>query len=404
MNIDNNFTVKSPAQASLAKMKEGRSQSGLRAYNERKIMSVIRAVGEAPKSEISKITGSSAQAATVIIKSLEAEQLVIRKEPQRGRVGQPLVPFALNPDGAFGIGLTIGRRSFEMTLIDFLGNVRASLHENFAYPKVDDLVVFIEKGISALTLSLPNELSAKIKGIGIATPNEIWHWAEESGAPSAVLGQWKEFDFIEEIGQISDLPVYVCNDDTAACSAELSFGNPTGVSDFLYIFIGTFIGGGLVINGQLLAGKKGNAGAIGSLPLPSIATDGTLKSQQLIMKSSIHILEKMLADAGHNTDVISGDYQSWGDLGEVLALWIDNVAQGLAYATICSCAIFDFEAVIIDGAIPESVRQKIVERTKQMVNESDLRGLSPINIISGVIGGKAQSIGSANLPLLANYY
>ena len=112
----------------------------------------------------------------------------------------------------------------------------------------------------------------------------------------------------------------------------------------------------------------------------------------------------MLADAGHNTDVISGDYQSWGDLGEVLALWIDNVAQGLAYATICSCAIFDFEAVIIDGAIPESVRQKIVERTKQMVNESDLRGLSPINIISGVIGGKAQSIGSANLPLLANYY
>ncbi|MEI8617058.1 ROK family protein [Pseudoalteromonas sp. B193] len=49
---------------------------------------------------------------------------------------------------------------------------------------------------------------------------------------------------------------YVCNDDTAACSAELSFGNPARFSDFLYIFIGTFIGGGVVINETLFTGKK----------------------------------------------------------------------------------------------------------------------------------------------------
>ncbi|MDC9550256.1 ROK family transcriptional regulator [Pseudoalteromonas sp. CST5] len=382
---------------------EGRNQSGLRAYNERRIMTLIRQQGSAPKAEIALKTGLSAQAVTVIINSLEADSLLIRKEPQRGRVGQPTIPFALNPDGAFGIGLKVGRRSFDLTLIDLMGNIRATLHENCAYPTVDSLLTFLKKGISVLKMSLNKDLADRILGIGVATPYEIWNWTEEAGAPTEIMEQWKSFDFRLRINQIIDLPVYVCNDDTAACSAELSFGNPTRFTDFLYVFIGTFIGGGVVINESLFTGKKGNAGAIGSLPKPMLNSKGQLSSQQLIMQSSLYILEKMLKNDGYNTDILWSSNEYWGDLGPVLEKWIDQVADGLAYAALCSLAIFDFEAVVIDGAIPINVREKIVLATQIKLSEADHRGINRCEVKSGSIGAKAQSIGCANLPLLINF-
>ncbi len=55
---------------------------------------------------------------------------------------------------------------------------------------------------------------------------------------------------------------------TAACGAELVFGQTKDVNDFVYFYIGSFIGGGIVINGSLYAGRSGNAGALGSMPVP----------------------------------------------------------------------------------------------------------------------------------------
>ncbi|MEI8617060.1 hypothetical protein P4S63_05350 [Pseudoalteromonas sp. B193] len=92
-----------------------------------------------------------------------------------------------------------------------------------------------------------------------------------------------------------------------------------------------------------------------------------------------------------------------GDLGPVLDKWIDQVADGLAYAALCSLAIFDFEAIVIDGAIPINVREKIVLATKLKLSQADHRGINRCEVQSGSIGAKAQSVGCANLPLLINF-
>lgn len=381
----------------------GRNQSGLRAYNERRILSLIRSQKSASKAEIAQRTGLSAQAVTVIIKSLEKESLLTKLPPKRGKVGQPSVPFALNPEGAYGIGLKIGRRSYDLTLIDFCGNVRATLRENFAYPRVDQLLAFMKKGLKSITYSLDIEQIQRISGVGVATPYEIWNWAEEADAPKDVLAEWKTFDFSKQIQAVFHLPVYVCNDDTAACSAELSYGNPEKFSDFLYIFIGTFVGGAIVLNDILFTGKRGNAGAIGSLPKFNVSKDGTLTHDQLIMQCSIYILEKMLAEAGVDTTLLFKSAAQWDDLGPTLNTWIDQVSEGLAYAALTSIAILDIEGIVIDGALPESIKMKIVEATQQKLQASDFRGLNRCDVTSGAIGLKAQSIGSATLPLLANF-
>ena len=102
----------------------GTNQSGMRARNERLALTLVRRNGALAKSELARMTGLSAQTVSVIMRSLENDGLLLRGEPVRGKVGQPSVPMRLNPDGAFFIGLKIGRRSAEVIVTDALGKVR----------------------------------------------------------------------------------------------------------------------------------------------------------------------------------------------------------------------------------------------------------------------------------------
>tara|TARA_A200000113_G_scaffold151676_1_gene136658 strand:+ start:383 stop:1555 length:1173 start_codon:yes stop_codon:yes gene_type:complete len=370
-----------------------------RSTNEREILTLIRQRVALPKAEIAQLTGLSAQSATVIIKKLEADGLVKRLKPIKGGVGQPKVPFGIDANGAFGVGLKVGRRSFDMTLLDLKGNVKATLHEKSDYPTVSNLLNFAKRAFNVLIKNLDTDQQRLVRGLGVAMPFEIWSWAEEAGAPKNELEEWREFDPQSALENLLNLPVFIKNDAGAACSAEMSFGNPKRYESFLYIFVGTFLGGGLVLNGQLINGKTGNAGAIGSLPFFS----GT-SQRQLITQSSLYLLERALVDAGQNGKHIYESPSHWSCDEGVVDYWLSETAKGLAFAAQCAMSLLDVEGVIIDGAIPNDVKESLVERTKGSMEHLDMRGLSKIQVSPGLVGAKAQSIGSANLALQANYY
>ena len=105
--------------------RRGSNQSGMRDHNERLALTMVRAQAGLSKSDIARITGLSAQTVSVIMRALEADGLLVRGDPIRGRIGQPSVPMYLHPDGAFFFGLKIGRRSVDLTMVDFVGQVRA---------------------------------------------------------------------------------------------------------------------------------------------------------------------------------------------------------------------------------------------------------------------------------------
>ena len=370
-----------------------------RSANERDILTLIRQRSSLPKAEIAQLTGLSAQSATVIIKRLEADGLVRRLEPIKGGVGQPKVPFGLNENGAFGIGLKVGRRSFDMTLLDLKGNVRATLYEKFAYPTVSNLLTFAKRAFNVLIKNLDTDQQRLIRGLGVALPFEMWSWAEEAGAPKNELEEWREFNPQAALEDLLSLPVFIKNDAGAACSAEMSFGNSQNYNSFLYIFVGTFLGGGLVLNNQLVNGKTGNAGAIGSLPFYNGSTQS-----QLITQSSLYLLERKLNDAGHNGQHIYESPSHWSCDTHSIEDWLSETARGLAFATQCAMSLLDLDGVIIDGAIPDDVKNALVAHTQTAMETLDMRGLAQVHISEGLVGRKAQSIGSANLALQANYY
>lgn len=378
----------------------GVNQSGVRDHNERLVLSLIQRHGGLASAEIARRSNLSAQTVSIIIRALEKDGLLLRGEPIRGKVGKPSVPMILNPDGILSFGLNIGRRSADLVLIDAVGVVRAQLKMTYPFPVPEDIMQFLETGFKQLSSGLSQAQAATVAGIGVAAPFELWNWLEAVGAPREEMLKWRGYDLGEEVGKRTGLPVITQNDATAACTAEHVFGRGREFTDYAYIFIGSFIGGGVVLNHMVYSGRTGNAGAFGPLPV----INGEPGSTQLLHNASIYLLERRLAEAGIDSRRIWDPDYDWSGIDAFLDEWIDNTARHLATAVVSACSLIDFERVLIDANCPPPVRHRIAFETQKYVHRLDTRGIADPVVIEASVGRNARSIGAATLPLLSRFF
>lgn len=377
----------------------GANQIGVRAHNERLVLSLVRRHGALSKADIARRSGLSAQTVSVIMRELEKDGLLSRDAPVRGRVGQPSIPMRLNPDAVLSFGVKIGRRSADLVLMDFVGSIRMQLHQIYPYPLPQDILSFVTASIQELEGRLSNEERRKIAGIGIAAPFELWNWAEQVGAPAGAMDVWRGFNLQTEIASRVAYPVFLQNDATSACGAELVFGVGSHYPDFVYFFIGSFLGGGIVLNSSIFVGRTGTAGALG--PLPVRGRNG--ENRQLLEIASIFVLENLLKDHGFDPRPLWYSANDWVDFGEPLEIWIQDTAKALAQAIVACASVIDFSAAVIDGGFPNWVRERVVRATIKAASELDLQGVVMPDIIEGAVGPQARAIGGASLPIFARY-
>lgn len=377
----------------------GSNQSGMRAHNERLVLSLLRSEGALSKSDLARMTGLSAQTVSVIMRALEQEGLLVKGEPVRGKIGQPSVPMSLSADGALFVGLKIGRRSVDLTLVDFLGNVRASRRKVYRYPTPDPVLSFVAEALPAMLAVLPPDLRARVAGMGVAMPFQLWSWVQAIGAPQAEMDQWRDRDIQAELAAIADMPVSIQNDATAACGAELVFGTGEKPLDFLYFYFGYFIGGGLVLNGRLFTGRTGNAAGVGPMPVPG--KDGQMR--RLLSVASLSVLADEMEAAGESSAHLWENPEGWTISDAVLSHWMDEAALGLASAILSAATLLEIGAVLIDGWMPTSLRAEITRRTEAAFHRLDLAGVEAPVIREGTIGAQARSLGAAAIPLSQRY-
>ena len=388
-----------PAPPPILNPAGGANQVRVRAYNERLVLSLVRLYGALSKADIARRSGLSAQTVSVIMRVLEKEGLLLRGDPVRGRVGQPSIPMHLNPDAVYSFGLKMGRRSADLVLMDFVGRIRMQLHRTYAYPLPHEILAFVTSGIQELESRLDEKQRSRIAGLGIAAPFELWNWAEEVGAPAGAMEVWRDVDLQTDIAARVPHPVFLQNDATSACGAELVFGAGPSYPDFVYFFIGSFIGGGIVLNSAIFSGRTGTAGAIG--PLPVRGKNGETK--QLLEIASIFVLENMLRERGIDPEPLWYSADDWVDFGEPMESWIQDTAKALAQAIVAAASIVDFSAAVIDGGFPAWVRSRVVQATIDEAAKLDLQGVVMPEIIEGAVGAQARAIGGASLPIFARY-
>ena len=177
------------------------------------------------------------------------------------------------------------------------------------------------------------------------------------------------------------------------------FGQGQNFQSYLYLFIGFFIGGGVVLNGSLLPGTTGNAGAIGSFPVRRSSG----RAEQLIDVASAAMLEARIRAAGLDPTPLWDEADGWARFPQHVDEWIAAIAPYLAEACLGACSVIDFPAVIIDGGFPDSVRGRIVEATQAHLAEMNLKGIAPPAILQGTVGNQARAIGGACLPFFDKF-
>ena len=393
----------SPVAADARLRPRGSNHVGMRQFNERVVLQAIRLHGSVPKAEIARLTRLTPQTVQVIIARLEADALVTKLEPVRGKVGQPSVPMALNPDGAFSIGIKIGRRSMDMLLLDFTGTVRERLSLAYAFPDPDTLFPEIEVRLQQLTHSLSFKLRARLHGVGVAAPLSLEGWHAVLGIGRKQAAKWAGIDIRERIVAMTDLPVEFVKDTAAACVAELVAGRGRSIGSFLYVFFDTFIGGGLVIDSQLRSGLSGNAGAVGSLPLGLARAGSANAPDQLLSHASLVNLEARFAaselDVGAVADVRAMHKPWWPHTDR----WLRDAAPAVAFAANSAACLLDLDGVIIDGSFSRELLGATLTAVNHALDQYSWEGVSRPAVFEGTIGSDARAMGGALLPLYANF-
>ncbi len=384
------------------RLMRGSNHSGMRQFNERIVLQAIRHHGTMAKADLARLTQLSTQTVSIIVSRLEADGLLVKQSPVRGKIGQPSVPLALNPQGAFSLGLQVGRRSLEVLVSDFLGQPRHQMQFNYDYPDPDWVLPHIKQALTQMA-ALMGEEGTRLVGIGLTAPLSLHQWSELLGGDAAIaLKRWETVDLLAEVQAMTDLPVQFAKDTTSACMAEMLQGHGRAISSFLYVFVGTFVGGGLVVAGHIMAGPRGNAGAIGSMPMG--LGDGGQKPQQLLQLASGWQLEQALKAAGFDAQLVHQDSIMDAAYATSTTAWLAQASRALAMTIISATALMDLDAAVIDGSLGRSLIDALIFATREQLHKFNLDGLPTPTVVAGQVGAHARAIGGSLLPLHTQFF
>jgi predicted NBD/HSP70 family sugar kinase len=384
------------------RLMRGSNHSGMRQFNERIVLQAIRHHGAIAKADLARLTQLSTQTVSIIVNRLLDDGLLLKQDRVRGKIGQPSVPMSLNPDGAYSLGLQVGRRSLEVLVSDFMGQPRHQLQFTYPYPNPDVVLPFIKQGLAEMQVVMGKNW-ARCVGIGLTAPLSLHKWSGLMGGDAiAALQRWEHLDLVSAVQALTDLPVEFAKDTTAACTAEMLQGHGRHVNSFLYIFVGTFVGGGLVLGGHILAGARGNAGAIGSMPT-GLATHGT-PAPQLLQLASGWQLEQALEKAGFDPQTVLRNTIMQPRFKAVVEPWLVQASRALAMTITSATALLDLDAAVIDGSLGPSLIEALLAATREQLQHCDMQGLQPPAIMAGQVGAHARAIGGSLLPLHSQFF
>ena len=163
------------------------------------------------------------------------------------------------------IGLDLGGTNSVFGIVDSRGNIKATTAiKTQGYDTVDD---YVDAAVNALQpiIDQVGGLS-QIKAMGIGAPNGNFYNGTIEYAPNLSWGHDGVVPLAKMFSErLNNLPVALTNDANAAAIGEMTYGVARGMTNFIDITLGTGVGSGIVINGQMVYGSDGFAGELGHM-------------------------------------------------------------------------------------------------------------------------------------------
>ena len=163
----------------------------------------------------------------------------------------------------FVVGIDIGGQSSKLGVVDARGEVLAQSVVK-ANPSADAGVIVKELAEAVLALIEKSGKAGQIRGIGVGAPNGNYYTGSIAFAPNLPWAAHGEIPFAKMLSEAcGGIPVSLTNDANAAAVGEMTYGVAKGMKNFIMITLGTGVGSGIVVNGEVLYGSDGFAGELG---------------------------------------------------------------------------------------------------------------------------------------------
>jgi predicted NBD/HSP70 family sugar kinase len=237
----------------------------IRALNGRLLLGHIRDLGPCSRAELARISGLSKPTVSVALADAERAGLVRTAGQRTGRPGRSALLYEVRPEAGFILGLDVGAQYVRGALTDLAGGIRARAsvrsRASSVRGRVGDLVGLADKLCTEAGLALAGITQTVIGSPGVYDPRR------NAMALTGGLPGWDRPAVLERLREAFGPSLVVENDVDAAALAERALGHGCQVDSFAFISVGTGIGMGLVLGGQLVRGAHGVAGEIAYMPM-----------------------------------------------------------------------------------------------------------------------------------------
>ncbi|MBQ1936943.1 MAG: ROK family protein [Bacteroidales bacterium] len=166
--------------------------------------------------------------------------------------------------GRFVVGVDVGGQTSKIGVVNAAGEILSqSVIRSDVYGS--DADAFLSALADAIKANIADSgKEGQIKGVGVGAPNANYYTGTVSYAPNLAWAADKEVKFAEELSaKLGGIPVILTNDANAAAVGEMTYGVAQDLKHFIMITLGTGVGSGIIVNGQLLYGHDGFAGELG---------------------------------------------------------------------------------------------------------------------------------------------
>ncbi len=365
-------------------------QKNVRKYHYFLLLSLIQKHKQISRSQLAELTRMSNTTVGKIVKELINDRLVIEVGQEKGEIGRKATILELNPEGAYIIGVEIDLTFVQIAFVSLNGKVikkRQFVFDIKGHPEI--ILDKVANEISILLTEIGTIHADKVIAIGLSMPGLVtWPEGEVLMVPQF---HWNEVKIKEYLENKLDYVVYVDNHVRSILLAESLFGTIKKYKNTVCIYIGSGVGGAVMINGEISRGACNTLGEIGHItmdPNGPLCDCGRLGCLQTFISASE--LEK------NAQAPIEDIFQAYED-GEEWSQKLINRAKEYLGITISNViCMYNPEVVLLAGPLIEDY-PVLIKDIEQITNSQTWNALretyklahSTIGKDSGVIGASA---------------
>lgn len=368
-----------------------------RQFSKRAVMEALLQQAPISRASIAKQTGLSKQTISEIVRHLEDAGWVIETGRTNGHVGRSAVTYEVVPDAAFVAAVDLGGTKVRVGLTDLRGAIVREATE-FTRPEGGQVVV---EQIGRLCLQAAAAAGVGRERVRIAVVGVPGAPDPSSGrvrlAPN--IPDFDRMDVAAALEAVLGCDVLLENDVNLAVQGEVWQGAGQGLDTLAFIALGTGIGGGLIVGGELVRGADNAAGELGFLPFGADPFEAeslrTGAFERLVASAGIRARYRALTGGIDAPGMTVPEIFSRAGAGEPAATQvIDETACLLARGVAAIAAIANPSLVLLGGSIGS--RPEMTERVRAL-----LPGCmsSPVDVAASRLGPQAALIGAAAIGL-----